>query len=166
MKMTVAKSVSQGIQRLIADQMTQAITSFFNDTMDGVGSILGQSLGGILAPMISGLIGNVIGFLIGGLFSDWVNEMEEEQLKQQRDAINAQGFTWSYQDPSTATPYYEFQPPVSSESVKIVKLSSVFNITTDAALAMSSHRRELERVVTELFTAWTREASKVVGARV
>lgn len=166
MKMTVARSVSQGIQKLIADQMTQAITSFFNDTMDGVGSILGQSLGGILAPMISGLIGNVIGFLIGGLFSDWVNEMEEEQLKQQRDAINAQGFTWSYSDPSVATPYYEFQPPVSSESVKIVKLNSVFNITTDAALAMSSHRRELERVVTELFTAWTREASKVVGARV
>lgn len=166
MKMTVAKSVSQGIQRLIADQMTQAITSFFNDTMDGVGSILGQSLGGILAPMISGLIGNVIGFLIGGLFSDWVNEMEEEQLKQQRDAINAQGFTWSYQDPSTATPYYEFSPPVSSESVKIVKFNSTFNITTDAALAMASHRRELERVVTELFTAWTREASKVIGARV
>lgn len=166
MKMTVARSVSQGIQKLIADQMTQAITSFFNDTMDGVGSVLGQSLGGILAPMISGLIGNVIGFLIGGLFSDWVNEMEEEQLKQQRDAINAQGFTWSYQDPDTATPYYEFQPPISSESVKIVKLNSVFNITTDAALAMSSHRRELERVVTELFTAWTREASKVVGARI
>lgn len=166
MKMTVAKSVSQGIQRLIADQMTQAITSFFNDTMDGVGSILGQSLGGILAPMISGLVGNVIGFLIGGLFSDWVKEMEEEQAKQQRDSINAQGFTWSYQDPDTATPYYEFQPPVTQESVKIVKLSSVFNITTDAALAMSSHRRELERVVTELFTAWTREASKVVGARI
>ena len=166
MKMTVAKSVSQGIQRLIADQMTQAITSFFNDTMDGVGSILGQSLGGILAPMISGLVGNVIGFLIGGLFSDWVKEMEEEQLKQQRDAINAQGFTWSYQDPSTATPYYEFSPPVSSESVKIVKFNTTFNLTTDAALAMASHRRELERVVTELFTAWTREASKVVGARV
>lgn len=166
MKMTVAKSVSQGIQRLIADQMTQAITSFFNDTMDGVGSILGQSLGGILAPMISGLIGNVIGFLIGGLFSDWVNEMEEEQLKQQRDAINAQGFTWSYQDPSTATPYYEFQPPVSQESIKVIKFNTTFNLTTDAALAMASHRRELERVVTELFTAWTREASKVVGARV
>lgn len=166
MKMTVAKSVSQGIQRLIADQMTQAITSFFNDTMDGVGSILGQSLGGILAPMISGLIGNVIGFLIGGLFSDWVNEMEEEQLKQQRDAINAQGFTWSYQDPSTATPYYEFSPPTTQESIKVVKFNTTFNLTTDAALAMASHRRELERVVTELFTAWTREASKVIGARV
>lgn len=166
MKMTVAKSVSQGIQRLIADQMTQAITSFFNDTMDGVGSILGQSLGGILAPMISGLVGNVIGFLIGGLFSDWVNEMEEEQAKQQRDSINAQGFTWSYQDPDTATPYYEFQPPVTQESVRVIRFNTTFNISTDAALAMASHRRELERVVTELFTAWTREASKVVGARI
>ena len=166
MKMTVAKSVSQGIQRLIADQMTQAITSFFNDTMDGVGSILGQSLGGILAPMISGLVGNVIGFLIGGLFSDWVKEMEEEQAKQQRDSINAQGFTWSYQDPDTATPYYEFQPPITQESVRVIRFNTTFNISTDAALAMASHRRELERVVTELFTAWTREASKVVGARI
>lgn len=163
-KMNIARGVSHAIQKLIADQLTDAMMHFFNETLDGVGSIMGKSIGGLIAPIVSNIVGTIIGFLIGGLFHDFVKDMEEEQAKQQRDAVSAQGFSWSYQDPEKATPYYEFNPPVTSETVKILKFNTTFNITTDAALAMAAHRRELERVVTTLFTEWVRTASKTVGS--
>lgn len=164
-KMNIARGVSHAIQKLIADQLTDGLMHFFNETLDGVGSIMGKSIGSLIAPIISNVVGSIIGFLIGGLFHDFVKDMEEEQAKQQRDSVSAQGFSWSYQDPEKATPYYEFQPPVTNESVKIIKFNTTFNISSDAALAMAAHRRELERVVTELFNNWVRTASKVVGAK-
>lgn len=162
--MNIARGVSHAIQKLIADQLTDGLMHFFNETLDGVGSIMGKSIGSLIAPIISNVVGSIIGFLIGGLFHDFVKEMEEEQAKQQRDTVNAQGFSWSYQDPEKATPMYEFAPPVTSESIKIVKFNTTFNISAEAALAMAAHRRELERICTEIMTAWVRAASKTTGA--
>lgn len=163
-KMNIARGVSHAIQKLIADQLTDGLMHFFNETLDGVGSIMGKSIGSLIAPIISNVVGSIIGFLIGGLFHDFVKDMEEEQAKQQRDTVSAQGFSWSYQDPEKATPMYEFAPPVTSESIKIIKFNTTFNISAEAALAMAAHRRELERICTEIMTAWVRAASKTTGA--
>lgn len=122
-----------------------------------------------IAPLFSGIIGSLMGMLVGSIFSDFTSEIEKEaeaQLKQQRDSINAQGFSWSYGKDNASTPYYEFSPPVTQESVKVVKFSSTFNITTDAAMAMASHRRELERVCAEIIEAYNRNAAKTVGANI
>lgn len=176
MKKRIAKSLSDALYahfheyleevvKTINDTLVNAATSAANHTQASNKVIgLGQDF---LLPIFSSLIGGLIGMAIGSLFSDYTSEIEKEaeaQLKQQRDAINAQGFSWSYSKDNASTPYYEFSPPVTQESVKVIKFSSTFNITTDAAMAMASHRRELERVCSEIIENWMRAAKKTVGA--
>lgn len=156
--------ISMALKRSLTDGLTEATKSATTKMNFGTQ---------FLVPTLSGIIGSVVGFALGavfnGLFDDITSAIEqqaEEQLKQQRDQINAQGFSWSYGTDSSSTPYYEFSPPVTQESIKVVKLSSTFNITTDAALALASHRRELERVCAEIIEAYNRNAAKTVGASI
>lgn len=156
--------ISMALKRSLTDGLTEATKSATTKMNFGTQ---------FLVPTLSGIIGSVVGFALGavfnGLFDDITSAIEqqaEEQLKQQRDQINAQGFSWSYGTDSSSTPYYEFSPPVTQESIKVIKFSSTFNITTDAALAMASHRRELERVCAEIIEAYNRNAAKTVGASI
>lgn len=156
--------ISMALKRSLTDGLTEATKSATTKMNFGTQ---------FLVPTLSGIIGSVVGFALGavfnGLFDDITSAIEqqaEEQLKQQRDQINAQGFSWSYGTDSSSTPYYEFSPPVTQESIKVIKFSSTFNITTDAALALASHRRELERVCAEIIEAYNRNAAKTVGAAI
>lgn len=172
----IKKLVVSNLSNYLKEQITQTLKKSLTDGLTNAtkSAVLKSKFGTqFLVPTLSGIIGSVIGFALGalfnGLFSDITDAIEqqaEEQLKQQRDQINAQGFSWSYSRDNTSTPYYEFSPPVTQESIKVVKFSSTFNITTDAAMAMASHRRELERVCAEIIEAYNRNAAKTVGASI
>lgn len=172
----IKKLIASNISNYLRDQISMALRRSLTDGLTEAtkSATMKMNFGTqFLVPTLSGIIGSVVGFALGavfnGLFDDITSAIEqqaEEQLKQQRDQINAQGFSWSYGTDSSSTPYYEFSPPVTQESIKVVKLSSTFNITTDAALAMASHRRELERVCAEIIEAYNRNAAKTVGASI
>ena len=172
----IKKMVASNLSNYLRDQITETMKKALTDGLtDATRSATSSANFGtkFLVPTLSGIIGSVMGFALGALFSgifdDITNSIEEQaeaQLKQQRDQINAQGFSWSYDKDNTSTPYYQFSPPVTQESIKVVKFSSTFNITTDAALALASHRRELERVCAEIIEAYNRNAAKTVGASI
>lgn len=176
MKKRFAKVLNSAIYNRLHTYIEQMVTNITESMTNGLQKVLGNSewsrqMAGftqdILAPMFSSFIGGLIGMAIGSLFTDYTSEIEkqaEAQLKQQRDSINAQGFSWSYSKDNASTPYYEFSPPVTQESIKVVKYNTTFNISTDAAMAMASHRRELERVCSEIIENWMRAAKKTVGA--
>lgn len=172
----IKKLIASNISNYLRDQISMTLKHSLTDGLtEATKSATTKMNFGtkFLVPTLSGIIGSVIGFALGavfnGLFDDITSTIEqqaEEQLKQQRDQINAQGFSWSYGTDSSSTPYYEFSPPVTQESIKVIKFSSTFNITTDAALALASHRRELERVCAEIIEAYNRNAAKTVGASI
>lgn len=178
MKKKLAKTLSNALYTRFHEYIEQAVNSLTDAMTDGMRKALGNSKWSqdmsafaqdIMAPMLSTFFGGLIGMAIGSLFTDYESEIQkqaDEQLKQQRDQINAQGFSWSYGTDTSSTPYYEFSPPVTQESIKVIKFSSTFNITTDAALALASHRRELERVCAEIIEAYNRNAAKTVGASI
>lgn len=172
----IKKLIASNISNYLRDQISMALKRSLTDGLTEAtkSATMKMNFGTqFLVPTLSGIIGSVVGFALGavfnGLFDDITSAIEqqaEEQLKQQRDQINAQGFSWSYGTDSSSTPYYEFSPPVTQESIKVIKFSSTFNITTDAALALASHRRELERVCAEIIEAYNRNAAKTVGAAI
>lgn len=172
----IKKLIASNISNYLRDQISMALRRSLTDGLTEAtkSATMKMNFGTqFLVPTLSGIIGSVVGFALGavfnGLFDDITSAIEqqaEEQLKQQRDQINAQGFSWSYGTDSSSTPYYEFSPPVTQESIKVIKFSSTFNITTDAALALASHRRELERVCAEIIEAYNRNAAKTVGAAI
>lgn len=154
---TVSSYLSQYLSEVIADGIAEAFAN-----VGGAAGGLGKVLGGLMGS----IIGEVVGFFIGGLFNqvrDQAESMAEQQRKAQKDQVTSSGFNWSYREAEKATPYYEFSPPVTQESVKIVKFVNNFSITTDAAMAMISQQRELERVISEIITNMNRTLAKTTG---
>ncbi len=154
---TISGYLSQYLSEVIADGIAEAFAS--------MGGMAG-SLGGMLGGLMGGIVGEIVGFFIGGLFNqirDQAESMADQQRRAQKDQVTSSGFNWSYREAERATPYYEFSPPVTQESVKIVKFVNNFSITTDAAVAMISHQRELERVVTEIVNNLNRTLAKTTG---
>ena len=135
-------------------------------TAQTAGSKLATGLASLFTGILMGLIGMALGALFHNPIKDMAEQMAEAQRKAQRDRVTSSGFNWSYREAERATPYAEYSPPITHESVKIVKFNTQFTITTDAAMAMMSNRRELERVCTEILTQWLRTNMKTIGAQI
>lgn len=162
----VATQISKFLQKTISEALMEGLAkAFSNIKIPGIGEGLSQLVGGL----VGGIVGSLVGFFIGGLFNqlrDKSDELAEQQRKSQKDRVTSSGFDWTYKDSEKATPYYEFSPPITQESVKIVKFINNFSITTDAALAMISSQRELRRVVEEIITQTNRSMAKTTGLKV
>lgn len=161
MKDAIIRKIGQFASQTIAKLVSESISDALAEAFSGLGEI-----GGALGGMVGSILGTLVGFLIGGLFNklrDQAAAMVEEQRRSQKDRVTSSGFDWSYRESEKATPYYEFSPPVTQESVKIVKFVNNFSITTDAAMAMIGQQRELERVVQEIVSNMNRTLAKTVG---
>lgn len=167
----IARKIGDAIMKVLSEELAKVFNeSLFQPLTDSLksmlGSTLGNMLGGLISSILLGVFSSIIGFIIGGVLADIFGLIEEQQQEQAKDQLNASNQSWEYSDSERTTPYYEFAPPVTNESVKIVKFNTTFNITTDAALAMTGNRRELERIIEEILTQWNRNVAKTVGARI
>jgi len=168
LKDAMVRKIATAVSNFLRDTFAEAIAEAVAKATEGMSGMM-AGFGRMLGQLIGGLIGMVLGFLVGGFFNklrDQANEMAEQQRKAQRDRVTASGFSWSYRDAERATPYYEYSPPITQESVKIIKFQNTFNITTDAARALMGDRRELQRIIEEIITATNRTMARTVGARV
>lgn len=173
---TVFNEVTDTAKEVVADAVKEQAEQAAEQAGENMaGAVTKQGLssnwfGSMFGGLFAGIFSSLIGFAIGALFADFTSGIQEEaqrQLDAQKDQIRSDGFGWSYQDSSSnvATPTYEFASPTTTESVKIIKVATTINISTDAAMAMASHRRELERVVSELVQAYERQVTKTVGTQ-
>lgn len=172
---TVFDEVTKTAKDVVADAVKEQAEQAAGQAGENIaGTVAQQGLssnwfGSMFGGLFAGIFSSLIGFAIGALFTDFTQSIREEaeaQLKAQKDRITAEGYSWNYRDPSSnvATPTYEFASPTTTESVKIIKYNTTFNITTDAAMAMASHRRELERVCSEILTQFMKVSAKTTGA--
>ena len=148
------EAIDKATQEVAAAQQNYMKTNWFGDLFGG---------------LFAGIFSSLLGFAIGALFTDFTEEarnIAQQQLESQKDRLTADGFSWSYTSPDSnvATPTYEFSSPSTQESIKVVRIATTINISSDAAMAMASHRREIERVVSELVSQYERNVAKTVGA--
>lgn len=165
LKDTIIRKIGQFVSQTLSKLISEAIADALADAFSGLGG-LGGGFGKALAGLVGNIFGSLIGFLIGGFFNQFreaAESLADQQRKSQKDRVTASGFDWSYREAEKATPYYEFSPPVTQESVKIVKFVNNFSITTDAAMAMIGQQRELERIIQEIVTNMNRTLAKTVG---
>ncbi len=166
MKDMIIRKIGQYISQTLSKLISETIADGLSEAFSGMGGFMSGSFGKAFGGLVGNIFGSLIGFAIGGFFNqfrDKADAMAEQQRKAQRDRVTASGFDWSYREAEKATPYYEFSPPVTQESVKIVKFVNNFSITTDAAMAMINQQRELERVIQEIVTGMNRTLAKTTG---